>query len=250
MSQGKNQTLIIFGATSGMAVALAQLEARRGAAFFLLARDAVKLEDLKADLLARGAGAVTLMPCDLGTAESAAKACRDVLSRCPRFDLAILAYGVLGTQERLVSDLEACEELFAVNVLSPVAILNILRERFLQQKYGQLAVISSVAGDRGRASNYVYGSSKAALSAYTSGLRAELSHAGIHVLTVKPGMVATAMTSHLKRGPLMASVDQVARDILKALDRRALVLYTPWFWRPIMLLIKHLPERLFQRLKF
>ena len=250
MSQAKQQTIVIFGATSGIAMPLAQLAARRGANFYLLARDQTKLDELKADLMARGAGEVTGLACDLGTAASAEAACQKLLSLCPAFDLAVLAHGILGTQQTLTQDVKALSELFAVNVLSPLAILNQLRGHLLRQKRGQLAVISSVAGDRGRASNYVYGSSKAALTAYTSGLRAELSHVGVHVLTVKPGMVATAMTAHLRRSPLMASADTVARDIFKALDRRALNLYTPWFWWPIMLIVRHLPERIFQRLKF
>ncbi len=114
-----------------------------------------------------------------------------------------------------------------------------------------LGVITSVAGDRGRASNFIYGSAKAGLQAYLSGLRAKLFSQGIHVLDIRPGFVSTAMTAHLNRsGPLWASPDKVARDILKAFERRCDVLYTPGFWRLIMLVIRALPGAVFKRLKF
>jgi short-subunit dehydrogenase len=127
--------------------------------------------------------------------------------------------------------------------------LSILANYFEKRGEGTLAAISSVAGDRGRQSNYVYGTAKAAVNAYLQGLRNRLYSKGVHVLTIKPGFVDTPMTAHLKQGPLFASVDQVARDIVKAIEKKKCIIYTPWFWRWIMLVIRLIPESLFRRLK-
>jgi short-subunit dehydrogenase len=114
---------------------------------------------------------------------------------------------------------------------------------------GTLAVISSVAGDRGRASNYVYGSAKAAVSAFCEGLRMRLFHTGVHVLTIKPGPVATPMTAGMKMPAIIvATPEKVARDIVRAVRRKAATLYTPWFWRPIMFVIRALPAAVLRRL--
>lgn len=250
MPQSKALSIAIFGASSGIALATAQRLAAAAPHFYLLGRDRQKLEDIEKDLLARGAQSVVLIEAELGTAAAATAATAELLALCPRIDLALLAHGVLGEQSQLLSDWQACEKLLAVNILAPIAILHQLRPRFLAQKSGQIAVLSSVAGDRGRFSNYVYGSSKAALTAYCSGLRAELSHAGVGLLTIKPGMVATAMTAHIKPGLLMGAASTVARDICRALDRGRDQLYTPWFWAPIMLIVRLLPESIFKKLRF
>jgi short-subunit dehydrogenase len=117
------------------------------------------------------------------------------------------------------------------------------------QGHGAIAVIGSVAGDRGRASNYVYGTAKAGLAAFTQGLRQRLSKSNVQVLLIKPGFVDTPMTQEFKKGFLWASPDQVAKDICRAVEKRKNVLYTPWFWALIMLIIQHIPESIFKRLK-
>jgi short-subunit dehydrogenase len=115
-------------------------------------------------------------------------------------------------------------------------------------RQGTLAVISSVAGDRGRRSNYVYGASKGALSIFLDGVRSRLDRAGVQVLTIKPGFVATPMTSHLEQGPLFAQPAQVAKGIVKAVERRRDVVYLPAFWAVIMLVIRLVPRPLFKKL--
>lgn len=130
-----------------------------------------------------------------------------------------------------------------VHQIGPAAIV----EGDLQQE--AIAVISSVAGDRGRQSNYVYGSAKALVSAFASGMRQRLSKQGVHVITIKPGFVSTPMTAHLKQGALWAQPEQVAKDITRAIDQGQRVVYTPGFWRWIMLIIKHIPEFVFVKLK-
>ena len=117
------------------------------------------------------------------------------------------------------------------------------------QKEGSICVIGSVAGDRGRSSNYIYGSAKAGLAAFTQGLRQRLSKFNIDILLVKPGFVDTPMTQEFKKGFLWASPERVARDICSAIDKRKSTLYTPWFWGWIMLVIKHIPESIFKKLK-
>jgi short-subunit dehydrogenase len=136
-----------------------------------------------------------------------------------------------------------------VNFLSVVSLLTPLANRFEANKHGTLAVISSVAGDRGRQSNYVYGAAKSGLDAFLQGLRNRLSKAGVHVVTVKPGFVATPMTAHLpQQGPLWAQPDDVAEGIVKAIDKQKDVVYLPGFWALIMLIIRLIPERIFKRL--
>ncbi|HLW74578.1 MAG TPA: SDR family NAD(P)-dependent oxidoreductase, partial [Gammaproteobacteria bacterium] len=138
---------------------------------------------------------------------------------------------------------------FGTNGLSAIAFLTLLAQRMQPEGRGVIAAISSVAGDRGRQSNYIYGSAKAALSAYLSGLRQRLAKSGVAVVTIKPGFVDTPMTRDFKKGTLWASPQSVARGIVRAIDRRRSVVYLPWFWWGIMLVIKHIPEGIFKRIK-
>ena len=164
-------------------------------------------------------------------------------------DAAILCHGSLGDQKACERDFALTEAEFRTNCLGAMSFLSQLANYFEPKKTGHIIAISSVAGDRGRQSNYIYGASKAGLTAFLQGLRNRLYPHGVHVLTVKPGFVDTPMTAHLKKGLLMATPDAVARDILRAAAQRRGVLYTPWFWRWIMLIIKLIPETIFQRLK-
>ena len=132
---------------------------------------------------------------------------------------------------------------------SGVALLTLLANRLEVQGNGCLAVISSVAGDRGRPSNYVYGAAKGGISIFLQGLRARLHRAGVAVVTVKPGFVDTPMTAKLPRTPLFASARRVGRTVYRAIERRRDVVYVPWFWRPIMVLVKTIPEAIFKRLR-
>jgi len=134
------------------------------------------------------------------------------------------------------------------NGTSVISLMTLAGEQLAQQGQGAIAVISSVAGDRGRQSNYVYGSAKALVSAFASGLRQRLAKKGVHVITIKPGFVDTPMTAHLKKGALWAKPDQVARDISRAIDKGQSIVYTPGFWRFIMLIIKHIPEFIFVKI--
>ncbi|MDW8371253.1 MAG: SDR family NAD(P)-dependent oxidoreductase, partial [Geminicoccaceae bacterium] len=159
--------------------------------------------------------------------------------------------GTLGDQAAIARDPEATRRTLLTNFVSPAVLLTALAARLEAAGKGCLAVITSVAGDRGRASNYVYGAAKGGLSTFLEGLRHRLAGKGVHVLDIRPGPVDTPMTAHLEKGGfLWASPERVAADIDRAIARRRSVLYTPWFWRWIMLVIRLLPEPLFHRLRF
>ncbi len=164
-------------------------------------------------------------------------------------DIAVLAYGTLSDQTLCQHDVAAAMLEFETNAASYIALLTLIADRMETSGTGTIAVISSVAGDRGRASNYVYGAAKAAVTAYCEGLRLRLRKHGVHVLTIKPGPVATPMTAHLKLSPLLtASPETVGRAIVAAVQRRKSTLYTPWYWRPIMAVVRALPESILSRL--
>lgn len=238
--------VLIFGASSAIALACARLYAEQQASIILVGRNEVKLSDCEKDLLARGARHVEKHTLDLANINE------DTLRSLPKLvDVLLCAHGVLGDQAELSASFEAREALFQINYISCMHILSYYKKIWLENAHpATMAVISSVAGDRGRASNYYYGASKAALSSFLSGLRAELFNSRIHVLSIQPGFVDTPMTAHIKKGPLFASPQTVAIDILTAIEKRKDILYTPFFWRWIMLIVRSLPEFIFKRLKF
>ena len=164
-------------------------------------------------------------------------------------DVVLIAYGTLSNQVACEADAALTLRELNTNFLSVASLLTELANRLKHQGHGTLAVISSVAGDRGRPSNYVYGSAKGALSLFLQGLRGRLFHVGVHVLTIKPGFVDTPMTADVKKNPLFASPQRVGADIVRACDQGRNVLYTPFFWRFVMTVIRLIPEPLFKRLK-
>ena len=163
-------------------------------------------------------------------------------------DLALIAHGVLGDQPAAEADFEVAAAILHTNFISTVSLLTWLGNYFQAQRGGTLAVISSVAGDRGRKSNYVYGASKGALNVFLEGLRNRIDRDGVHVLTIKPGFVSTPMTAHVAHNALFASPDQIARGILQAVDRRRDVVYLPWYWFWIMFLVRAVPGRFFKKM--
>jgi short-subunit dehydrogenase len=161
----------------------------------------------------------------------------------------LIAHGTLTDQAKAQADAAYALQEVDTNGLSVISLMALAANQFEAQQRGSIAVISSVAGDRGRQSNYVYGSAKALVSAFASGLRQRMAKCGVQVLTIKPGFVDTPMTAHLPKGALWAQPDQVAKDICSAIDKKKHILYTPGFWRIIMLIIKHIPEFVFVKLK-
>jgi len=162
----------------------------------------------------------------------------------------LIAHGTLPDQQACAASAGLTLQEIQTNAISTIALLTHVANYFEQQGSGSIAVISSVAGDRGRQSNYVYGSAKAMVSTFLQGLRNRLQFSGVHVLTIKPGFVDTPMTAHITpKGKLWAQPQDIAKGIVRALNKQQDVVYLPWIWRYIMLIIQHLPEFLFKRLR-
>jgi short-subunit dehydrogenase len=242
--------LAIFGATSAIAQETAKRFAADGTEVLLLGRDEARLDRVRSDLLTRGARRVETLAADFADVSAHQRLVDEAFSRLGGLDAVLLAYGTLGDQKQSEASVEIALQEMNTNALSYVSLLTLLGNRFEQQRYGCIAVISSVAGDRGRASNYVYGAAKAAVSAFSSGLRARLSKVGVAVVTIKPGQVDTPMTAGMKKGPLFAKPDKVGARIYTAMLKGEDVVYVPWFWGPIMQVIRMLPEPVFKRVKF
>ena len=244
--------IVIFGATSAIAQATARLWARRGHRLFLVGRDPVKLSALAADLDVRAGapGRVQQRQADLDDLAAHAGLVAEAQAALGGIDIALIAHGTLPDNTRCAVDPELALKEIHTNALSVVSLGTLLGELMARQHGGQLAVISSVAGDRGRQSNYVYGAAKGMVTLFLQGLRNRLYDAGVHVLTIKPGFVDTPMTAAIrnKGGPLWATPERIAKGIVSALDRRRNVVYLPGFWRAIMAVIKSIPEPLFKRL--
>jgi decaprenylphospho-beta-D-erythro-pentofuranosid-2-ulose 2-reductase len=163
-------------------------------------------------------------------------------------DIAFLAHGVLGDQPDAEKNYATAAAILHTNFLSAVSLVTWLANYFEAEHRGTIAVISSVAGDRGRKSNYVYGASKGGLNIFLDGVRNRIDRAGVQVLTIKPGFVATPMTAHLKKNALFAEPAQVAKHILRAIEKRKDVIYAPPFWALIMLVVRSVPRRLFKKM--
>jgi short-subunit dehydrogenase len=238
----------IFGATSGIAVALARRFAETGARLVLVARDEEALAGEAADLKVRGAAEVVTQRADFADTAALTPVAEAAWSALGGIDIALVAYGSLPDQAEAQGSAAAAEAALRLNFVSPAILCDALARAFETQRSGTIAVISSVAGDRGRQSNYIYGSAKGGLQRYLEGLRHRLSKAGVAVLDIRPGFVSTKMTAHLpQKGPLWATPEQVAADIMGAVDKGRTVLYTPWFWRFVMLIIRSVPARIFHR---
>ncbi len=242
-------SILIIGATSAIAEATARCFATRGAALFLAGRDGARLEAIAADLRLRGAATVDIHVLDLCDTHAQAAMLAAAQSALGRIDGVLIAHGLLPEQARCEQDVAAALDSFAVNASSVLALALPIANLLETQRSGCLALISSVAGDRGRASNYVYGSAKSAVTALASGLRQRLRPAGVRVITLKPGFVDTPMTAAFKKGPLWASSAQAGQAIHRAMHQRNGEVYVPGFWWAIMWVIRHLPEHLFLKLK-
>jgi len=241
--------ILIFGATSSIAEHCARIWAARGDKLYLVARNKKKVQTLKDDLKVRGASQITTFCADLNDIEQHGKLISEVSEIMNNIDIVLIAHGTLSNQN--MCELNVVETLNEIksNALSTISLLTLLANRFEAKKNGTICVISSVAGDRGRASNYVYGSAKAMITAFTSGLRQRLYKSNVAIITIKPGYVDTPMTSNFKKGLLWIKPHEVASKIVKAIDRKKSEVYIPVFWWFIMKLIRAIPSGLFKRLK-
>lgn len=240
---------LVIGATSAIAEATARLLAARGGSLYLVGRNAARLEAIAADLRVRGAASVAMEVMDLNTLALHEPMIDRAFATLGGVDSVLIAHGTLSDQKACESSVTQALAEIATNALSVVSLLTVLANRLEAERRGTIVVVSSVAGDRGRASNYVYGSAKALVTAFCSGLRQRLSRVGVRVITVKPGFVDTPMTRDIRKGLLWAKPAIVARGIVRAMDRGQSTVYLPAFWRPIMLAIRMIPERLFVRMR-
>lgn len=242
------KSAMVLGGSSDIGRAAARAFAKAGYDVALAGRDVAALEPDAADLRARYSAEVGLYKFDvLDTASF-----EGFVSGLPALpDVVISIVGLLGVQENAESDLAHATAIMRSNYEGPALILGLFAEKFLGRGTGTIVGVSSVAGDRGRASNYVYGSAKAGFSAFLSGLRARASRGGVHVVTVKPGFVRTKMTEGMKLiGPLTVEAPVVGDAILAAVEKKTDVIYVSGKWRLVMLIIKTLPETVFKKLKF
>nr|WP_249787401.1 SDR family oxidoreductase [Bradyrhizobium sp. BRP23] len=239
---------MVLGGSSDIGRATARAFAKAGYDVGLAGRDVGALEPDAADLRARydvEVGVHTFDVLDTASFEGFVAG----LAALP--DVVISIVGLLGVQESAQSDLAQATAIMRSNYEGPALILGLFAEKFLGRGSGTLVGVSSVAGDRGRASNYVYGSAKAGFSAFLSGLRARASRGGVHVVTVKPGFVRTRMTEGMKLiGPLTVEAPVVGAEILRAVESKTDIVYVSGRWRLVMLIIKTLPEAVFKKLKF
>jgi decaprenylphospho-beta-D-erythro-pentofuranosid-2-ulose 2-reductase len=243
--------VVILGATSGIALEVERQLARRGCELLLIARSPQRLAELHGDLEARGAQRVLTYTANLGWVQQHADIYDFARRTFPDFDTVLLAYGSMRDQKDSETSVDVLVQELKVNFVSATAILTLFAADLERRRTGCLAAITSVAGDRGRRSNYVYGSAKGALSLFLQGLRSRLYPAGVRVITIKPGPVQTPMTDHLPNAAHFADPEQVARDIVRALERRSPdVLYTPKVWRYVMTAVQQIPEGIFKRLSF
>ncbi len=241
--------ILIIGATSAIAQATAKLFAQKHDALFLVGRDAGKLEAIAADLKVQGAHKVDYTALDLNEFAQHPSMIEQANASLEGLDIVLVAHGTLDDQKACEQDYAKAEQALHTNFLSVVSLLTPIANRLEKQHYGCIAVISSVAGDRGRQSNYVYGAAKGALSIFLQGLRNRLHSANVCVLTIKPGFVDTPMTASLKKGALWAKPETIARGIYRAIKKRKNSVYLPWFWWFIMAIIKNIPEPIFKRMK-
>ena len=240
--------IFIFGATSAIAQATGRLFAADGDSLFLAARDPEKLRIAADDLRVRGASLVETATME-ATEYHGHPALIEAASRAlGGLDLVMIAHGTLPDQKACEQSWDRTLKEVEINALSAISLLSHLANHLERQGHGTLVVISSVAGDRGRRSNYVYGTAKAALTTFTQGLRSRLCRSGVHVLTIKPGFVDTPMTAHFRKGLLWSTPEAVGKGIYRAIQKKRNVVYVPWFWYFVMLFIRAIPEAVFKRM--
>jgi len=237
--------ILIIGAKSDIAKAIAREYAKHGYNLYLAARNLDKLKEFANDVTVRTQRTVKLVELDILDYKSH-QSFYDKLDEKPLGVISVVGY--LGEQENAQTDFTEAQQIMDTNFTGIVSLFNIIANDFGKKQGGFMVGISSVAGDRGRKSNYIYGSAKAALTAYLSGLRNRLYDSQVHVMTVKPGFVTTKMTENMDLPEkLTAEPEVVARDIYKAQQKKKDVLYTKWIWKWVMLVIKILPESVFKR---
>ena len=242
--------ILLIGANSAIATAMARIYAIEGHSLSLVGRDLLKLEALRDDLVVRGAENVALVELDITHTARHPELIERASTNLGSVDLALICHGLLPDQANCERDFVALKASLEVNVISTLSLLVELGNYLEKQGGGTLATITSVAGDRGRRSNYVYGASKAMISTFLEGLRGRLHNSGVAVIDIRPGLVDSPMTRDVKKGPLFSSPERVARCIVTGIKKGRPTIYAPGYWRLVMFVVKAIPQKLFKRLKF
>ncbi len=247
VQDSQTQTWLVLGASSSVARAFARIAAEDGADLILAGRDIEDMNHTAGDISVRTGRKAAVLAFDAEDVAGHEKFAADVTGRADFLNV-FLAFGAMPEQEEIDADFALAERTIAVNYTGAVSVLHRLAPRLEAQGDGHVVVLSSVAGDRGRLKNYVYGSAKAGLNTYLQGLRARLFRKGVAVTTIKPGFMDTDMTWGLDGMFLVASPEQAARACLKAAKKRRHVVYVPFFWWGIMTIIRHIPEFIFKKM--
>lgn len=240
--------VIVFGGASAIATEVEKLFAANSDELCLIDINLARLESVKKDILARYKTRIEIMEFNALDFSSHNDIFHKAVQTLGGVDIVFIAYGTLPNQEKAEKDVNYAIEHFTINATSIISIASIAANYFEEIGKGTIAVISSVAGDRGRRSNYLYGSAKGAISLFLQGLRNRLASKNINVITIKPGIVDTPMTAHLEKNFLFARVDVVGRQIYEAIQNPKDIVYIPSFWKWIMLVIKLIPESIFKKL--
>ncbi len=241
--------VLVIGGASAIAHEVEKLFANEGAALYLCDLKMNRLEAVRDDIIAHKKAEILLFEFDALDFDNHSAFFEKVLETAGEIDVVLIAHGTLPNQSDVQEDnLKAIRE-FNINGLSVISLSTLIANYFEKRGKGTLAVISSVAGDRGRASNYLYGSAKGAVSLFLQGLRNRLSSSDVKIITIKPGMVDTPMTANMPKNFLFAKPDAVANGIYDGINNGKDIIYVPKFWRCVMFIIKHIPEFIFKKLK-
>ncbi|MFZ6657891.1 SDR family NAD(P)-dependent oxidoreductase [Undibacterium sp. TJN19] len=242
--------IVIAGATSSIAEHCARIWLQSGPVdFVLIGRDSVRLQRVAADLMVRSPQSdIELIETDFLDPAAIEVTVNDISAR-GAVDICLIAQGSLPDQTMCQSSLQACRDALGINGVSPVLFAEAFAKHMSSARHGHIALIGSVAGDRGRKSNYVYGAAKGLVTRYAQGLQHRLAGSGVKVTLIKPGPTDTPMTNNLKmQGAKLAPVEEVAKQIVKAIETGKPVIYVPGKWMIIMMIIRHLPGSIFNRM--
>lgn len=243
------KNILIIGATSAIAQAFIERMAVSDNKLFLVARDKEKLSTIKNDLRIKQNTNIATFILDVNEHNNYNSMFNTAKSYLGKIDIILMAHGTLPDQKECEKKVETAIFEFRINALSTIALCLKAAKIFEEQNSGLLAVITSVSGDRGRQSNYIYGSAKGAVNIFLQGLRNRLTKYGVSVLTVKPGFVDTPMTAHLPKNLLFSKPEAIAKGIVKAINKnKSKEIYLPGYWRIIMFIIKSIPGKIFNKL--
>ena len=240
--------ILIIGATSAIAQATARLFAAAGDALYLVARNEDKLQAIAGDLKTRGEATVNTAKLEVLDYERHKPVIDAAIAALQGLDMVLIAHGTLPDQNACEQSFDLTRKEIEINALGTISLLTHLANYMEERQHGTIAVIVSVAGDRGRQSNYVYGSAKGMVSIFLQGLRNRLYKSGVQVLTIKPGFVDTPMTAAFSKGLLWVKPDAIAKSLFKLMPGSSREVYLPGYWRIIMLIIRSIPEVIFKRM--